>query len=259
MTAIPRNEQNVAKKRGRLRIGASGYSYDHWRGTLYPDDMPPAQWLACYAETFDTVELRAPFYRIPRPAMVETWRTSTPDDFVFTARANKVITHGKMLRGCSRELGAFRLAMSRLGVKLGAVMWSLPSGFRADLPRLDAFLRVVTRTWRKRHAVEFRHASWLTEETFALLRGHNVSLVNADVPRAKVVFTATADFVYLRRHGAKGSGRKPYGDRDLFEDADQIAAWVKDGLDVMLYFNNDAEGHAIRNARRLRSLCERRL
>ena len=249
----------MPKKRGNLRIGASGYSYDHWRGAFYPEDLPPARWLPHYAETFNTVELRATFYRVPSPTAVKAWRTNTPDDFLFTTRAHKVITHSKMLRGCSRELSAFREALSRLGVKLNAVVWSLPSGFHVDLPRLDAFLRVVTRTWRKRHAVEFCHASWLEEETYALLRKHKVSLVNGDSPRANVVYTATTDFVYLRRHGAKGNSRKPYPDRALYEDADQIAACIQQGLDVLVYFNNDAEGHALRNARRLRSLCERRL
>ena len=245
----------MAEKKGTLRIGTCGYAYESWVGPLYPKDMDPSEWLRLYARRFGTVELDATFYRTPTPSTVERWREETPRNFRFTARGAKVITHSKMLRGCAKDLTRVRMALSRLGVKLGAVLWSLPSGLRMDLPRLDTFLRVVTGAWRTRHAIEFRHATWLCDETYAMLQERRVSLVNTDTPRARVPHIATTDFVYLRRLGPGGSNQKAYSDRALREDAEHITEWLKQGINVWACFGNDADALAVRNARRLRELC----
>ncbi|HRU05068.1 MAG TPA: DUF72 domain-containing protein [Candidatus Brocadiia bacterium] len=245
----------MANTQGTLRIGTCGYTYEHWRDVFYPADLPPSQWLEFYAKHFNSLELKATFYHTTSDAMAEKWRQSTPPTFLFSSRASKVITHNKMLRGCGADLSEFRSSLIRLGAKLGPVMWQLPSGLRADIPRLSTFLRVVTQTWRTRHAVEFRHATWLVPEVEELLAKHNVALVNADMPRARVVEKATADFVYLRRHGPRGSNRKAYSDRSLHEDAECIGEWRKQGKDVFVYFNNNVDGLAVRNALRLRDIC----
>lgn len=246
----------MTKKKGNLRIGTGGYAYPHWQGALYPETLDPDQWFEHYAGLFDTVALDTTFYRTPSPAMVEKWREESPPDFRFLARGAKVITHTYRLRGCGAELGRFRTAMSRLGRKLAAVIWQMPSGFRMDLRRLGAFLNVVTRTWRTRHVVEFRHPSWLVEPTYELLRRHKVCLAHGDKPRSRVVDIVTAGSVVLLRHGPRGSPQKAYADRALRQDAENIKQWLAKGLDVWVCFNNDAEGFAVRNAKRLRQLCQ---
>ena len=245
----------MAKKRGTLRIGTCGFTFPEWRGTFYPESLDPAQWLPYYAEHFDSLELRLPFFRLPASAVLEKWRTDSPDGFRFATRANKVITHNKMLRGCGKDLSRFRGSMARLGSKLDAVLWQLPSGFQQDLRRLDVFLKVVTQTWRTRHAVQFRHPTWLEPCTYRLLQRHNVSLVNSDALRGVVEGIATADFVYVRKHGPRGSARKAYGERALRDEAERIAQWLDEGLDVLVYFDNHTSGFALKNAQRLRELC----
>lgn len=245
----------LPKKRGTLRIGTCGFNFPDWRGTFYPEKLDPAEWLGHYAGRFDTLELRLPFFRMPNDAILEHWRNASPPGFVFSTRANKVITHNKMLRGCGRELSQFRTGMARLGAKLGAILWQLPSGFQQDLRRLDVFLKVVTQTWRARHAVQFRHSTWLEPRTYSLLKRHNVSVVNSDALRGVVNGVVTADFVYVRKHGPKGSGRKSYGERALREEADRVKAWLDQGLDVLVYFDNNTSGFAAKNALRLKELC----
>lgn len=245
----------VAKKTGTLRVGTSGFSYPDWRGGFYPEDLDPGDWFGYYAERFDTLELRAPFFRMPTDHALEELRDRAPEGFAFSSRANKVITHNKMLRGCGRELGEFRSAMLRLGNSLGVILWQLPSGFQADLPRLNAFLQVVTQTWRVRHAVQFRHATWLRPATYRLLAKHGVSVANADALRSVVDGIVTADFVYVRKHGPNGSGRKAYGVRALQNEAERIREWLDKGLDVYVYFANNVEAFAPKNALKLKELC----
>ena len=245
----------MAKKTGTLRIGTSGFSYPDWRGAFYPEDLDTDDWFGYYAEQFDTLELRSPFFRMPTDQMLEGLRDRAPEGFVFSTRAIKVITHNKMLRGCGRELGSFRSAMLRLGNNLEVILWQLPSGFQADLPRLNTFLKVVTQTWRARHAVQFRHASWLRPSTYRLLASNGVSVANADALRSVVDGIVTADFVYVRKHGPNGSGRKAYGARALQSEADRIREWLDKGLDVYVYFANNVEAFAAKNALKLKELC----
>ena len=243
------------RRQGALRIGASGFMHDHWDGVFYPAGMAPAQRLAFYAKTFDTIELDTTFFRTPSPAELDAWREETPKSFTFAVRGNKVITHNRMLSGCAAEVSRFRLACVRLGSKMGPVLWQIPPGMRLDLPRLDRFLRVVTRTSRTRHAFEFRDHSWHAEDVYGVLRRYNAALALTDVRRAVIDDVVTTDFVYMRRHGAGGSDRRPYTYNAQRRDAEAIREWLGEGRDVFVYFINDADGHAIRNARRLRELC----
>jgi len=250
-------EDPMAKKanQARLLIGTTGYRHETWTGPFYPEELDEDEWLGYYAERFDTLELDTTFYRLPPPALIDAWREGTPARFLFAMRGNKIITHNRMLVGCAEELSRFRMAATRLGKKLGPILWQLPPAMELELSRLARFLRVVTQTFRTRHAVEFRHPRWHTAGTYKLLNRLGVAMVFTDVRRATIDSPLTADFVYCRRYGPGGSYGKPYTFRALRVEAERIAGWRAEGRDVYVYFHNVHEGYAVRNARMLRELC----
>jgi uncharacterized protein YecE (DUF72 family) len=242
---------------GRLRIGTSGYVYPHWRGVFYPARLPARDWLAFYAAVFDTVELNNPFYRLPAKAAFRGWRAAVPDDFVFSVKGSRYLTHLKRLAAPRAPLDRLLRRVRPLGPTLGPLLFQLPPHFRADLPRLATFLRALGRQPHVpglRAVLEVRHGSWLVPETFDLLGRAGVALCQHDARALAVAGPVTADFVYLRRHGSRGRYQGAYPESALRADARRVRRWLAEGLDVYVYYNNDAGGAAVRDARRLRGL-----
>jgi len=240
--------------RGRLHLGTSGYVYPHWRRRFYPVGLPPREWLPFYARHFATVELNNSFYRLPSKAAFRAWRAQVPDDFVFAVKASRFLTHLKRLKAPGPPLDRLLRRVRPLGPALGPILFQLPAQFRANLPRLAGFLRALGRQRLVpgvRAALEVRDASWLADETYDLLRKANVALCFHDVHAQPVTDPVTADFVYVRRHGTAPRYRGSYPDAMLWTDAERIAGWLAEGLDVYVYFNNDGGGAAVRNASRL--------
>jgi uncharacterized protein YecE (DUF72 family) len=246
--------------RGRLRVGTSGYVYSHWRGRFYPPGLPARQWLSFYARYFDAVELNNPFYRLPSRAAFQGWRQSVGADFVFAVKASRYLTHLKRLKAARAPLDRLLRRVRPLGPTLGPVLFQLPPNFHADASRLRAFLGVLA---RQRHVtplravLEVRHTSWLGAETLDLLGKAGVALCLHDTRGQTVTGPITADFVYVRRHGTGPRYGGSYPEARLKSDAAAIRGWLADGLDVYVYFNNDREGAAVRNALRLRRLLNR--
>jgi uncharacterized protein YecE (DUF72 family) len=233
-----------------VRIGCSGWSYDHWRGVLYPDHGSTGTWLTLYAEHFDTVEVNATFYRLPTRSAVERWASATPDGFCFAVKASRYLTHVRRLRGLEEGLRrlAERIAPLRSPAKLGPTLWQLPATFRRDDERLATALSALP---AGRHAFEFRHESWFADEVYELLERHGTALVVADrAPRGASPLVPTTSWRYLRFHVGRGRDGG-YTTRQLDEWASRIEAL--DG-DVYAYFNNDWRGLAVRDAARLREL-----
>lgn len=232
--------------RGQARVGCSGWNYRDWRGGLYPEGEPARRWLELYAQRFDTVEVNATFYRLPSREAVEHWVQQTGDGFLFSIKASRYLTHVKRLLDEGEGIARFyeRIEPLRRAGRLGPVLWQLPETFRADAPRLAAFL---PRLPPGRHAFEFRHESWFTDEIYALLRQHDAALVVGDHPqRPFQTEVATAGWRYVRLHYG-GGDRGSYSQRELAEWARKTAGWRREG-DVFLYFNNDWEGFAPSNA-----------
>lgn len=231
---------------GQARIGTSGFFYNHWREVLYPRDLPRTRWLEQYATRFDTVELNNTFYRLPADKTFQSWHDRAPAKFLYALKLSRYITHIKRLLDPAEALDIFLERADLLAPHLGPILVQLPPRWNVNLDRLDAFLALCPR--RYRWAVEFRDPSWLRREVYDLLRRHGASLCVHDLienhPRE-----VTADFVYLRFHGA--TGPKYAGDyppETLQREADGIRQRLAGGLDVYAYFNNDALGHAVRNA-----------
>ncbi len=239
-----------------VRIGCSGWNYDHWRGgVFYPPRLPPREWLRFYADRFDTVELNATFYRLPRETAAARWVEETPDDFTFAVKVSRYVTHVRRLQDAAEHLALLleRLQPLVRSPKLGPLLWQLPPTFRRDDERLAATLAALPRDFR--HAFEFRHESWFADEVLALLRAHDVALVIADRPEIRAFQThdLTASFAFVRFHHGSRGRRGRYSHAELEAWAGRVRTWAEHG-DVFAYFNNDWEGFAPANAALLREL-----
>ena len=239
-----------------LLIGTSGWSYKHWAGRFYPEGLASSEWLEYYATRFSTVEINNTFYRLPSEKMVRAWREHTPDQFRFALKGSRFITHFRKLQEAEQSTQAFVRKARLLGRKLGVILWQLPPDLQIDTERLDSFLRLVPAGLRQ--AVEFRHESWLAEETYAVLRAHNAANVHVSSDRMPTDLSTTADFVYVRFHGLAGY-HGGYVERALEPWADFLAEQSSAGRDAFVYFNNDWEAHAPADAGRLRAMVESRL
>lgn len=239
----------------RLLIGTSGWTYSSWKGVFYPSDLPSRQYLEFYAKEFPTTEVNYSFYHLPRPSTYEKWATQVPDEFIFALKASRFITHVKRLVDVEEAWTTFVQNALAVGSHLGPILLQFPPSFRCYRPKLAAFLRSAQRPAPKsrplRLVFEFRHESWFMEEIYSLLSRHNAALCIADSPRYPRKDVLTADFVYLRFHGRTDLFASKYTESELAEEAKQIRRYLRDGRDAYVYFNNDALGHAIANARML--------
>jgi len=238
----------------RAWIGTSGWVYPGWRRHLYAD-APVRRWLELASRTFSALEINGSFYTQIKPATYERWRAETPDGFGFALKGHRFVTHYKRLRACDDSIALLRGQASGLGDKLAAVVWQLPSNFVANAERLADFIRALA-SWPVRHSIEFRHASWFTPETAAQLRAANIAVCQSDAPDFPLWDAVTADFVYARLHGHTRKYASSYSPASLAAWARSTERWLGEGRDVHVYFDNDAEGHAVRNALDLRALVE---
>lgn len=240
-----------------LRVGCSGWMYDDWRGRLYPPQEPKRRWLELYAERFDTVEVNATFYRLPRREAVAAWVAQTPREFVFAVKASRYLTHVKRLADLGQGMERFYAPLEPLQAahKLGPVLWHLPETFHRDDERLLAWLEALP---EGRHAIEFRHPSWFAADVLDALRERDVGLVLGDHPERPFQSSeATAPWRYLRFHyGSRGRDGN-YSATELEHWRRRIAGW-RSRTEVYAYFNNDWRGFAPANARALRGRSEGR-
>jgi len=284
------------KRSGELRIGISGWRYPGWRGKFYPKGLPHRRELEYASHAFNSVEINGSFYSLQRPSSYQRWHSETPDDFLFAVKGGRFITHMKKLRDIEVPLANFFASgVLALREKLGPILWQLPPNLAWDEQRLSEFFKLLPRNTREaanlgkkhdnklkarawtrisisrriRYAVEVRHDSFMTPEFFALLRKHSIAFVFADTagkwPYAEDL---TADFIYIRLHGAEELYASGYNDKMLRWWANRIKDWRKaeqprdaklitrarraaKRLDVFVYFDNDAKVDAPFDAQRL--------
>ncbi|MBG9386883.1 DUF72 domain-containing protein [Caenimonas aquaedulcis] len=282
---------------GKIRIGVSGWRYTPWRGNFYPKGLAQSRELEFASRQFPSIELNGSFYSLQRPSSYAQWARQTPPGFVFAVKGSRYITHMLRLRGIEAALANFLASgLFELGAKLGPFLWQFPPNMQFDHDVFDAFFKSLPRTTgaaaqiaqghderlqgraslvpdanrRLRHAVEVRHASFVDPAFIALLRKHRIAWVVADTPRPWPLYEdVTADFVYMRLHGATQLYQSRYTSEQLDRWAECIRAWSEGGQptgarlitpeppaprqarDVYCYFDNTDKLHAPDNAREL--------
>jgi uncharacterized protein YecE (DUF72 family) len=250
-----------------IRIGCSGWNYKHWRGPVYPPELPARLWFDHYASIFDTVEVNNTFYRLPEPETFAAWRDRSPANFVYAIKASRFLTHLKRLLDPEEPVIRLFDHARELGDRFGPILYQLPGNFHRDLPRLDHFLALLPRTLgeaggspkrlRLHHVIEFRHPSWYVDETYQLLRARAVTLCLHDKAGSAITEPDVGPIVYVRFHGPGGRYFGRYEIARLDRWATRLYELARDGREVYAYFNNDPEGMAVFNARELRSLIDR--
>ena len=241
--------------RGKIHIGCSGWTYAHWRGRFYPDEMKQKEWFQHYSRFFQTVEINNTFYHLPTAKTFQHWKRQAPKKFVYSVKVNRYITHMKKLKESREPVGKF-LKMSRLlGEHLGPLLFQLPPNWRADVPRLASFLRLLPRDLH--HVFEFRNATWHSDDVFDLLDQYGVSFCAHDMPGLDVPRKAVGPIAYVRFHGAHQKYRGGYPGPTLRSWAEWIQEQASEGRDVFVYFNNDIDAHAVFDAQLLEQKLRR--
>lgn len=232
-------------------VGTSGWQYDDWRGTVYPEGVGTGRWLEHYVRWFPTVEVNSTFYRLARRSAVEGWAATAPPGFEFVCKGSQFITHRLHCKDAGPAVERFYEPLEPLAGQLGCVLWQLPPNWRRNVARLDEFCSLLPSTHD--HAVEFRDDDWFHPESYDVLDRHGVAhvwLSSSLTERHERV--RTGDHVYVRFHGL---GEQPYRwdyeEAELRRWADELREVASDGTTVRVFFNNDHEGHAVRNARAL--------
>ena len=247
------------RRSGRIGIGISGWRYKGWRGSFYPEKLAQRRELEFSAQHFNSIELNGSFYSLQRPQSFKQWHDETPDDFVFSVKGSRYITHMLKLRNAEAPLANFfAQGLLRLGKKLGPILWQFPPQFAFNAEKLQNFFALLPRTQKEaaevarghderlkgrswleveedrpiRHAVEIRHASCACPEFITLLRKNRIALVVADTVEWPLLMDVTADFVYCRLHGSEQLYTSGYEAEAIDTWAHRVVAWSR-GQEVM--------------------------
>jgi uncharacterized protein YecE (DUF72 family) len=231
-------------------IGTSGWSYSSWKEHFY-SGVPRKCWLVHAASQFTALEVNGSFYSQICPETYRAWAAEVPDDFRFAVKGHRFITHYKQLRDVGESVARVLAQARPLGDKLAVVVWQLPASRRVDLARLDEFLAVLSENSEVRHALEMRHDSWFTPAVAERLTAARVANCLSDAPDFPLWSAVTTDLVYVRLHGHTRKYASSYSNASLRRWAASVHGWLAEGRDVHVYFDNDAEGHAVTNARTL--------
>ena len=244
----------------KLYIGTSGFQYTKWKGDFYPEKLSTPKMLGYYIQHFSSVEINGTFYRTPKESTVRKWLDAVPEDFVYVFKGSRFVSHFSKLDPEAESLTIFfkpfegNIDPKRKHV----VLWQMAASFPANPEKLESFLKVLPDYFR--YAFEFRHETWFIPEIYKILKKNNAALVLADSPKRgkgrlwPLEDEDTADFYYIRFHGSKALYTTQYTDEELQHYARLLSGKMKRGMDVYAYFNNDAQGHAPHDAKRLREM-----
>jgi uncharacterized protein YecE (DUF72 family) len=241
-------------KKGKIHIGTSGWAYKHWKGVFYPPETKEKDQFAYYCQNFDTVEINNSFYRLPSAATFDSWKQKAPENFIFSVKASRYITHMKKLKADAASRNKFLSHASKLDHKMGPVLFQLPPKWRANTDRLATFLYKLPKKYL--YTFEFRDPSWFKKEVYDLLHEYNSAFCIYDLAEHLSPLEETADFIYIRLHGPGNKYQGSYTDKALKEWASRCKRWQKKGKDVYIYFDNDQKGYAAFNAISLKKFIQ---
>lgn len=244
-------------RKAKVYIGASGWSYKHWKGKFYPDEVKPKDYMGYYTKFFKTVELNSSFYRIPNKETFVSWKEKSPKDFIFSVKANRLITHLKKLKDVKETLDIFIENAEALEEKLGVILFQLPPGWKFDEERFSDFLNILPK--HLRCTFEFRNPTWYNDKVLELLQKYNCAFCIYELNGHISPIEVTADFVYMRLHGPGGKYQGSYSDKTLASWADRIGHWRENKKDVFCYFDNDEAAYAAFNAQTLLEMTKEKI
>jgi len=231
-------------------LGTSGWSYAGWRERFYPEGLPQREWLPFYSQHFNTVEINMTFYRYPKPQTLKGWLNKVPEEFKFTLKANRQITHLKRIKNVKGEIRYFYILADSLRPKLGCILFQLPPSLTLDLDLLEEFLQTLSP--RYKNVIEFRHESWYTDEVYYLLKSFNVIFCTVSSTKVPKTAVKTAESCYFRFHGLTGGYRHSYSEEELTNWAELIKSTQAE--ECYVYFNNDYKAYAVQNCQMLKRL-----
>lgn len=239
---------------GKCHIGTSGWSYDHWAGLFYPQDLPAKARLSHYVKFFSTVEINNTFYHLPKEATFQAWHESVPPDFLFAVKASRFITHVKRLKEPAEPLNNFLSRANLLKNNLGPTLFQLPPGWALNLIRFEEFISQLPSGFV--FAFEFRNKSWYDTRVYDLMEKAGLTFCIHDMAGSVSPVMATSNQVYIRFHGTAAGYSGKYSRDQLRGWAGKVLDFLKKGAQVYIYFNNDAFGFAIENAGELERLLK---
>ncbi|MCD6231698.1 DUF72 domain-containing protein [Candidatus Aerophobetes bacterium] len=234
-------------------VGTSGWWYEHWRERFYPADLEKREWFSYYAKSFSTVEINSSFYRLPFENVVKGWAKKAPENFKFTLKMWRRVTHYKKLEDTKEDLKIFFTRIEPLKGNLGAILYQLPPSLKINLHLLENFLKILPPRFDQ--AIEFRHKSWLTKEVFSLLEKYNIAYCIISMPRFPEISEITSNISYIRFHGREALYGSSYSEEELKSWAERIKSFSQKGVKrVYIYFNNDYNAYAVFNALKLKEI-----
>ncbi len=250
------NELNIHKispDQPRYFIGTSGWTYDHWKGSFYPDSLPKKRWFEYYASQFSAVEVNATFYRTFRDEIYHNWMERSPHGFGYVLKAPKLITHSKYLLEVEQDIKSFYRSCTLLQDKFEMILVQVAPNMPCDLGRLESALHAFPDPARV--AVEFRRAEWFNPGTLELLNHVGATICNVDSPQQRLSNHLTSQRAYLRLHGRKHWYSYNYSGDELREIASLAKELAERGAKkVYIFFNNDYQGYAPNNALELSAM-----
>lgn len=240
-----------------LFIGCSGFHYKSWNTVFYPEGLPKNEWLTYYAQHFNTVEINNTLYSFPAKKTIKSWYKNTPDDFLFSIKANRYFTHMKKLNIDNNfvvKFKDFNNSIDGLGNKLGAILWQLPGNFKKDEDKLKAFIEFLPND--KQHVIEFRNPTWFTDSVIEILNNSNILFCEISSPQENLpeLINSNNNVKYLRFHGKDKWYDYLYSESEMEEFRDKL---VEAGIKkIFAYFNNDMNANAIKNGLKFKELLK---
>jgi uncharacterized protein YecE (DUF72 family) len=230
----------------KWHIGCSGFHYKDWRGKFYPEKLATKSWFDYYTQFFDTVELNVTFYRFPQLSFLQSWYQKCPDNFRFSVKAPKAITHYKQFHDSARFITDFyQTSNNGLKKKLGPVLFQLPGRLAYNEERLERIVNSLNSSFN--NVLEFRHESWWREDVYKALAERNITfcgMSHPSLPDDVIVNTST---VYYRFHGVPDLYRSPYS-KEFLQGVVNAVKSNKQAKTGWFYFNNDFDAVGVRNA-----------
>lgn len=236
------------------KIGCSGYHYAEWKGLFYPEDIPKTRWFEFYCEHFNTIELNTTFYRFPRVEFLKSWYQRSPENFSFSVKAPRLITHFKRLKDAQKYLADFyKAANDGLRNKLGCILFQFPPNFRFEEDYLERIVTLLNPAFN--NVVEFRHPSWWSDRPIQVLTDNQIIFSGMSHPELPETVVRSASIIYYRFHGVPHLYTSKYEQQILETVAHEIQH--QEGIKkAYIYFNNTAEGAAIINCKQFKDICE---